>query len=163
MVELALAKQHLEYEADDRDDLILQYIAAAAAWVEGYTGLLLTRRSVTIQFDGSQAWLDLPVGPEPEIEAITYVDADFVQQEMATEDYALVGKRVYPVTSFPSAPYGLSVAVMAGYVDDIPADIVSAQLLLIGEYFANREAGSASPSVASAVESLCRPYRSLMV
>lgn len=163
MVDLALAKQHLEYEADDRDDLILQYIASAAAWVEGYTGLLLTRRQATIQFDDGLRWLDLPVGPDPEIDAITYLDSDFVQQEMAIEDYALVGKRVYPLTSFPSAPYGLSVAVTAGYVDDTPADLLNAQLLLIGEYFANREVGSASPSVAAAVESLCRPYRSLLV
>lgn len=38
-VSLALAKQHLEYEADDRDELIQSYINAAVIAVTQYTGL----------------------------------------------------------------------------------------------------------------------------
>lgn len=38
-VTLALAKQQLEYEADDRDELIQQYIASAESSVKGITGL----------------------------------------------------------------------------------------------------------------------------
>lgn len=33
MIALALAKQHLEYDDSDRDDLIQGYIEAADAWV----------------------------------------------------------------------------------------------------------------------------------
>ena len=38
---LALIKQHQEYEDDDRDALVQQYMSAAADWVENFTGKIL--------------------------------------------------------------------------------------------------------------------------
>lgn len=47
VLDLAVAKQHLEYDDDDRDALIQQYIDAAQAWVASNSAALalLARRS----------------------------------------------------------------------------------------------------------------------
>lgn len=169
-VTLALAKQHLEYEASDRDDLITQYIAAAKAHVEHHTGLLLTRRETTLRFAGFHRWLDLRVGPNPEVVSLKYVDSEGVEQTVDSEEYRLIGFRLYPVSAFPHAPYDMAVVVEAGYDGaangSVPADLISAQLLLIGHWFANREAvtvGTTGSEVPMAVEALCRPHRLLLV
>lgn len=169
-VTLALAKQHLEYEASDRDTLIQSYIDAAKAHIEHHTGLLLTRRETVLRFEGFHRWIDLRVGPNPEVVSLKYVDSEGDEQTVATTDYRLIGNRLHPVTAFPHAPYGMAVTVEAGYDGGdngtVPADIISAQLLLIGHWFANREAvalGTIATEVPLAVEALCRPHRLLLV
>jgi len=163
MVSLALAKQHLEYEASDRDDLINQYIAAAAAWVENYTGRALTVGAVSDELAEFGTYIVPSRGPFVSLTTIAYVDTD---EAAATVTGAKpVSGRIYPPeTGWPEIAENTAITVtyQAGY-STAPADLVNAQLLLIGEYFANREAGSAASSVAMAVESLCRPYRSLIV
>lgn len=165
MVTLALAKQHLEYEDDDRDDLINQYIAASAGWVEGYTGLLLTRRAVARRFPSSASFYDVRVGPDPVIDSITYLDSDLVEQTVAPEDYALVDGRIYPVSSFPYAQYGLAATITAGFADDAPADLTSAQLLIIGHLFNQREAVSDKSviEVPLGAKALAQPHCILLV
>jgi hypothetical protein len=71
-IDLAMAKQHLEYEDDDRDALIQQYIDAAQAWVEDFTGKLLFRRTIPQRFPSNSASLRFHVraqrrGREPQI------------------------------------------------------------------------------------------------
>lgn len=164
-VSLALAKQHLEYEDDDRDDLISQYIDAAQAWVEGYTGLLLTRRAVVSQLDGCSRYYILGAGPDPVIDSLTYLDSDMVEQTVPPADYTLVNGRLHPVTTLPFARYGYVATITAGFTTDIPADLISAQLLIVGHLFANREAVSATglTEVPLAAKSLCDPHRALRV
>lgn len=168
-VSLALAKQHLEYEDDDRDDLITQYIDAAQAWVEGYTGLLLTRRTVVSQLDGCSRYYILGVGPDPVIDSLTYLDIDMVEQTVPPADYTLANGRLYPVTTLPFSRYGYVATITAGFTTDIPADLVSAQLLIVGHLFANREAvreagrGMALAEVPLAAKALCDPHRAIRV
>jgi len=163
MVTLALAKQHLEYEASDRDDLINQYIAAAASWIENYTGKALTVGAVTDELEAFGAYIVPSRGPFISLTSIAYTDTDDASATVTGSK--VVSGRIYaPTTGWPVIAENTPVTVtyQAGYAT-VPADLVSAQLLLIGEYFANREAGSAAPSVAAAVENLCRPYRALML
>lgn len=169
MVTLALAKQHLEYEDDDRDDLINQYIAAAAGWVESFTGLLLTRRAVTRRVPSGCSFFDVAVGPDPVIDSLTYLDSDLVEQTVPPADYALVNGRIYPVSSLPYARYGFVATITAGYDTDAPADLTSAQLLVIGHLFANREEvreagrGMALAELPLGALALAGPYRALLV
>lgn len=166
MVDLALAKEHLEYEDDDRDDLIEQYIAAAAAWVEGFTGVLLTRRAVTRRFPSSVCHYDVNVGPDPVVDSLTYLDSDLVETTIAAEDYTLVGGRLYPVPAFPYAQYGIVATVTAGFDGDVPADLISAQLLILGHLFATREAvnvGNIVSEVPLSAKALCQPYCLVLV
>ena len=161
-VDLALAKSHIRVTHDIEDTLIAQYLAAAVAWVENYTGKKLTRGTVTQEADAFGVYLPLFWGLNPVDLTITYTDTDDAEQTVTNAK--IVRDRAYPALTWPAVATN-SVIVLeytAGY-DDVPADLDSAVLLLVGEYFANREAGDAAPSIAMAVEALCRPYRALRV
>lgn len=147
-IDLALAKQHLEYEDDDRDALILQYIDAAQAWVEGYTGLLLTRRTVTRSVSADAPFYDVGIGPNPVIDTITYLDGNFVETAIDGGEYILVDGRLYPTGLWPAAEYGLKISITAGFEGDIPADLMSAQLLMIGHLFEARSVDEEAPASA---------------
>lgn len=156
MVDLVLAKQHLEYEDDDRDELIEQFIAAAAGWVEGYTGLLLARRSVTRRFDSGGPYR-IFAGPELVVDSVKYLDGDLVEQTIDPATYTLVDNILYPATAWPNARYGLVATVTAGFDDDVPADLISAQLLYIGHLFSNR-GDDKQPEPPASAKALANPY-----
>lgn len=165
-IDLALAKQHLEYEDDDRDALIEQYIGAAQDWVENYTGKLLTRRTTKQRFDSAASAVLLNVGPEPEVDGLTYLDSSFSEVTIDAAEYRLVGTRLYPVSTFPYARHGIEATITAGYAGDVPQALISAQLLLIGHWFANRETvvtGTIATNLPLGAEALCDPYRSVLV
>lgn len=159
-IDLALAKQHIRVEGTDEDTLVTQYLNAAVAWVENYTGKLLSRREVTQEMAAFETYLPLFYGPSPDTLTIDYTDADDAAQTIA--DAKIVGQRVYPAGAWPGIADDTPVAITytAGYATT-PADLDSAVLLLVGEFYDNREAGEAAPAVTMAVEALCRPYRSL--
>ena len=161
-VDLTLAKQHLKVETTDEDALITQYLNAANAWVENYTGKLLTRREVTQEQACFDAYLPIYFGPDPASLTIAYTDADDAAQTIA--DALIVRDRVYPADTWPTAADNTAVTLTytAGF-ESVPADLDSAVLLLVGDSYANRETSEAAPAVSMAVEALCRPYRSLRV
>lgn len=159
-VTLEMAKQHLEYTDDDRDTLIQQYIDAAQAWVEGYTGLLLTRRTVVRRFKSCSGYYDLHIGPDPVVDSVTYLDDDLAEQAVVDGDYVLVDGRIYPVSSFPYARHGLLATITAGFDGDVPADLMSAQLLMIGHLFETRGTDEDAPLSAKL---LCQPHCLLLV
>ncbi|WP_260928211.1 head-tail connector protein [Novosphingobium sp. 9] len=47
--------------------------------------------------------------------------------------------------------------------DPVPGVLDAAVLLLVGDFYANREAGAATPAITAAVEALCDPYRAVQV
>lgn len=161
-VSLALAKQHLRVDHDDEEALIAAYLAAAVAWVENYTGKKLTRGAVSQDETEFGPYFLLNFGPLPESVTIDYTDADDVAQEIT--DPVLLKDRVFPAESWPSNAENTVVTLnyTAGY-SVTPADLDHAVILLVGEYYKNREADLAAPSVGAAVESLCRPYRNLQI
>ena len=164
-IDLAMAKQYIRYDDDDEDTSIQQCIDASQAWVEGYTGLLLTRRTVVRRFKSCSAYYDLHIGPDPVVDSVTYLDSDLAEQTVDDAEYVLVDGRLYPVSSFPYARHGLLATITAGFDGDVPADLMSAQLLMIGHLFANREAVSdKNPGeVPLAVKALCQPHCLLLV
>jgi uncharacterized phage protein (predicted DNA packaging) len=46
--------------------------------------------------------------------------------------------------------------------EETPGDLDAAVLLLVADMYANREASSAAPATAAAVQALCFPYRSVL-
>ena len=161
-VALPLAKQHLRVDHSDEDTLIAQYIAAAVAWVENYTGKKLTRGTVTQEVECFGHYLALYWGPAASDLTITYTDTDDAVQSIT--DALIVGARAYPASTWPTiADYTpITLEYTAGFTT-VPADLDSAVLLLVGEYYDNREAGEAAPAASMAVENLCRAYRTLRV
>lgn len=162
-VTLALAKSHLRVTSSTEDTLIAQYMAAALAWVEQHTSKKMAVGAVTQTVTQFGDYIPLVWGPFVSLTSIAYTDTDDVAQTVA--DARVRDGRIYaPVDGWPAvADYTpITVTYQAGYAT-VPAPLDSAQLLLIGEYFDNRNAGDASPSIAAAVESLCRPYRDAFI
>lgn len=164
-VDLALAKQHLRVRHDSEDTIIAAYLAAAKAWVERYTGkgLSVAERVETLPgFDGGD--ITLSWGPySADSLTIGYLDSDLAEQ--AFTDFTVLdvfgGARVRADEIWPTAE-AVTLTYDAGY-STTPADLDAAVLLLTGEYYDNREAGTASNAASMAVESLCHPYRSIRV
>lgn len=163
-VDLALAKQHLRVTHAREDTLITQYIAAAKAMIEKRSGVLLDRREVTQRFSAFTKRLPLFWGPDPENVLIVYFDAEDEDQEIA--DARIVRDWLNaPVTGWPSiyADSVIEISYTAGFTE-VPADLVTAQLLLIGHWYVNREAvGDVGPELLLGVDALIQPYRRIML
>jgi uncharacterized phiE125 gp8 family phage protein len=164
-VSLPLAKQHLRVDHDDENALITAYLAAAVAWVENYTGKKLTRGAVTQEESAFGCYITLFRGPAPASVTVAYTDSDGAGQTIA--DGLVVKNRLYPNETWPSIATNtpITVTYTAGYTLT-PSDLDNAVLLLVGHWYANREAVNVGNIVAElpfAVEALCRPYRDVLV
>lgn len=163
------AKWQLRLEADDasQDAEIESLIADAAAWVERYTGHILTARDVTEVFGGFgrlrlKAW---PVKPGATV-AVTYADASGTTSVAGAR--LLAGSRPAALepafgTRWPTLPSGAHVAVTvrAGYEDGdpVPGNLRRAMLVLIGAAYADREGGEAYQAAEQTARALCGSYR----
>lgn len=165
-VDLALAKQHARVDGDEENTLVSAYLAAAIAWVENHTGKKLVRGPVTQQEASFARYLPLIWGPNPEDVAVSYTDDVGAAQEIS--DARLVRDRLYsPAAGWPSAASDTPVIITytAGFTET-PADLDAAVLLLVGHWYAHREAvniGNITAEVPMGVEALCSPYRAVLV
>jgi uncharacterized phiE125 gp8 family phage protein len=164
-VDLPLAKAHCRVDHSDDDTLIAHYIAGAKAWVERYTGLVTEETELTQDFLEFGDYLELSRGPLVELLEIAYTDTDGDPQ--VVEDTRVQGLLIYPpLAGWPSIQTYTNITVTydAGYggYNPVPPELTSAQLLLIGHWYANREAvvvGDMSNEVQFAVEALAGPFR----
>lgn len=164
-VNLTLAKAQLRVTHSGEDALITQYMASAKAWVERYTGLLVEETEITDTFTAFGDYLLLTRGPFVELIEIAYTDVDGDPATVAGARYQ--DGRIYaPTTGWPSiTTYSAITATYdAGYggYNPVPEELVAAQLLLIGHWYAHREAavvGNAVNEVPFAVEALAGPFR----
>lgn len=168
-VSLATAKAHLRVLDDHENDLISGYIRAAREWVENYTGHVLVRREVTDEHAAFGAFFDLMHRPF-DAETITIAYTDAVGGAQMVSDVTVSGRRVRPAFNawWPSTrPYtAVTVTYTAGYAPgEEPQSLIQAMLLLIGHWWANREAvaDTAKNEVPFAVTALCDQYRTPML
>lgn len=148
----AVTKLHLRVEGDEDQALVELYIAAATAYLDGYSGIL--GRAIGVQtwdliydaFPGGA--IKLPLAPVLSVTGIYYADADGIEQTISTDDYyvdtASSDGWVVPAGSWPtpiSAANAVRVRFVAGY-EDVPADIVTVILLLTAHWYRNREAAT---------------------
>lgn len=174
-VSRAEAKLHLRVSDTTDDDLIDTLIAAARTHVENVTGRQLITATWTLYLESWPARLQLPHPPLQSVTSITYVDFNGDTQTLSTGLYDV---NVYPTgdgevvrgytDSWPAVRGHLNdvtVTYVAGYGDaatDVPAAIVQACQLLIGHWYANREAvvtGTISTEIQFTVDALLSPYR----
>jgi uncharacterized phiE125 gp8 family phage protein len=167
-VSVADAKLHLVVDHSDHDTLILQYIAAARAYVEAYTGTRLVSQTVVLRTD---TWTDLqrlPVGPIASISSIAYTDVGGTSQTLSTNVYEA---RLYGLEpeivlkhnqTWPTIRAGsmIIVTAIAGYATLNPA-ILHALRILIADFYALRESFGNAPSadVAASVDALLTNHR----
>lgn len=176
-VSVAEAKEHLRVDIGDDDNLITAYIAAAVDHLDGWSGIL-GRALVT------QSWrqdfarfgcLRLPLGPVASITEIKYFDGDNAEQTLADSVYthhsdalgtyvALKPDHAWPPTY--SRPDAVSVTYVAGSAPaDVPGAIKVAIFLMVGNWYANREATTeaAMAELPVGAYALVSPYRRIGV
>jgi uncharacterized phiE125 gp8 family phage protein len=169
-VSLALARAQCSIVEGDTtwDALLNAYIPAARAFVEERTGRILLQRSVEQSFPCFGRYLELNYRPVVDVTEIAYFDTAGEPQTQASyvETPGRYPYRLYPALNdwWPSVQpnAGVTVTYTAGYdAGEVPEALVQAMLLLIGHWFANREAvaiGVTAVPVPMAVEALCEPY-----
>ncbi|WP_416463194.1 head-tail connector protein [Sphingomonas sp. VDB2] len=157
---------------DVEDDAFLtDAIVDARGWIEGYTGLILTRRTVTKVLpsfcDALKAW------PIVSIDNVAYVDTSRADAVLASDAYfAQIAARPARLvaTSWPAIypASQITVTMTAGFAS--PADIkefspkiMRAMRILVAGFYHDREGGDVFVKAENAARGLCRDYRRLCV
>ncbi|WP_051960485.1 head-tail connector protein [Devosia riboflavina] len=183
-VTLEEAKAHLRVDWDDEDGIISAFIAAAVSYLDGWSGILgrcLVEQTWRMDFSKFCRELPLPLAPVTSIASITWRNADGQTATIDDDEYLLevdsAGNsfaRFRNAYVFPSSLYerdAISVTFVAGYPADeddnstVPGALKVAILLLVAEWFNNREA-SVPGSVAElpfAVNALISPFRRMVL
>lgn len=172
---IAEARAHLRVTSSDEDTYITSLIAAAEAYLDGYSGVL-GRALVTQTW--AQSFSDfpscdeirLPLGQIQSVSSITYYDEANSSQTLAASDYSVVtdggGPKIVLAAdaSWPGTydrPDAVTVTWVCGYGDaaDIPEAIIHAAKLLIGQWFDRREVEGDPGEASFAVSALLKPFR----
>jgi uncharacterized phiE125 gp8 family phage protein len=151
-VSLDEAKLHLRVDISPEDDLIETLITAARQRVEVELRRTLISQTWSLYLDDWPAdeVIQIPNPPLIQMRAIAYVDSNGVSQSLTYYDWLAnpgTPGRIAPVygTSWPSVRSQLDAIVVqydAGYgelASDVPACIRQAILLLVGDWYENRE------------------------
>lgn len=162
------AKAQLRLESDGDDDALIEgYIAAAVDIVEGMTGYVLSRRQLVECVDRFAPSLPLRAWPIVSVDAISYRNA---AGEVALAEgafYAMAGARparVFPSGQWPidalAGPGMVAITITAGFdgPDDVPPAVIHALLLIVAEFYRNREAGALSTTAERSVREVLRRH-----
>lgn len=161
------------------DDLVSALITAAREYCEGFTSRALATQTLEAyppRFPCDNE-IELPCPPLQSITSVKYTNSDGDETTMTENtDYIVdtertVGRIVLPYAeTWPTATLytvnPIKIRYVAGYNDSntIPKSIKQAMLLLIGHWYANREAvlvgqGTMSKEIEFAVKALLSMYR----
>jgi len=170
------AKHHLNVTHDEDDAFIASIIAAARSTVETGThrALLTQVWDITLPAWPADGAIRLPGGQCQSVDSVTYIDAEGVEQTLASEEYqadvasdqggillppldgawpALQSNRISPVT----------IRATLGWATpgDIPEMLVHGVRFVLGHYYENREAvvtGTTSTALPLGAESIMRTF-----
>ncbi len=140
-------KEHLRVTATAEDGLIESYIQAATLYCEQYTGRIFSTQTWDMFMDTFPTVIEIPYQPVASVTWVKYYDADDVEQTLVEDtDYRvdLNTGRIEYIDNWPST-YDKSSAVnvrfVAGYasVSAVPQDIKQAVMLILGNYYENRQ------------------------
>lgn len=176
LVTWAEADAHLRLDGDDtQQPYVESLIAAASGYIDGPDGILrraVGEQTLELRGCGFHHTLTLPFGPVSALTSVKYLDAAGDEQTVPAEIYYSAGDNLYLGygQTWPS-PRGDAECVRIRYVagwaaEDTPAPLKAAVLLLVGHWYANREAvavGDATAPLPLAVDALLAPYRFLRV
>ncbi|HBZ43105.1 MAG TPA: hypothetical protein DEO85_03420 [Maritimibacter sp.] len=162
-------------EADIQDEMLVGYLRAALAAIEGATGKALFQRTFSWT---TASWRDmsqqvLPVAPILGITELCIIDRNENVEIVPTDRYALIEDVHRPrlvATGFflPTIPVGgkAKVTVVAGYATDwpsMPHDVALAVIALAASYYENR--GGTTPQdherLPNQVAALLQRYREM--
>ena len=193
----AEVKLHLRVDHTSDDTLITALIVAAREHVENYLAGSLVEQTRAVYLSAwPYSPFRLPCGPVQEIESVKYTDSDGVENTVSTDLYYLSpgGELcLEPFESWPTArlrgPGAIEITYTTGYEPvvtvipgeeegdpdteetdygaNIPQAIKQAMLLLIGEWYEQREAAADTQyniqTIPFGVKQLLAPYREATV
>ncbi len=192
-VSLAEAKSHLRIGTTETDDdtYITPLIVAARRFAESYCTRSLVQQTFDVKLDcfPRSGLIDVPRPPLVSVTSITYTDVAGVLQTIAAADYQVDSAsepgRIFPAATkwWPGVRGGdlnpITIRCVAGYPvgspqdaiglrENIPAEIKSAMLMLIGHLYEHREMVSdqiraiSEQEVPMGTRWLLSPYRTVI-
>lgn len=142
-ITLEEAKKHLRVFHDDDDEYIESLIVVARQACEAYCSAYWAERAIEINADGFGDLSKLPVVPVKTIVGIGYVDSDGADATVDASVYefqADVGRLVLKRgEQWPATAYGPRIKVTATVGDNVPAPVVQAMKLKVGDLYERRE------------------------
>ncbi len=176
-VDLALAKVQCRIEPDvvDEDGVLAAYIAAARSWVEDYTGrpLMTQTWQMSLPDFPTRVWLPY-AAPLASITHVKYYDTTNTLTTLSSSVYTtaafsepacltLVDGQVWPSVYVRDDAVQIEYVVGVSDVASVPPKLVQAVQMLVGHWYANREAvsvnGANAMEIPFAAEALCAHHR----
>lgn len=180
-ITLAEAKAQVRVDGDNDDNYITTLVPAARRYVENRTGLVIKRRQFIERHMPVRGAIRLYNGPVVSIDEVAYPDNNGADQTYSGARYFVGSPFIFPAIGemwpypYQSGYYGrepFTVTYTAGLspeqlgTDDY-ANLLHAMKLLVGHWFANREAvvveRAQALSVPLTVDDLCDQVRALLV
>lgn len=172
-VTLAEVKTRLRIDNSADDAGVSRLIASATRYTEAHTRRAFVTQVWTLVLDAFPCGsISLPLPPLVSVDEITYVDSNGATQTLASTEYVvdkagMIGlvhrayEKEWPTTR--AQPMAVRVKFTAGYGNAaaVPADIVSALMLLVAHWDQNREpvvVGTITSSLPMSVDALLAPY-----
>lgn len=174
---LAETKTHLSVDTSDTDAQIQNAIRASRRYVERHYGLALLTQTLVLIRDGfPPGWIELR-SPVQSVTSVVYLDAAGSSQTWSSTFYvtdkdseparlAPAVSAVWPTTA--GLPGAVKVTYVAGWTTPelVPDEVRQALLLLVGHYYANREAvftGSIAKEIEFGVRDLMEHYAPVLL
>jgi uncharacterized phiE125 gp8 family phage protein len=176
-ITLAEVKAHLRVDHTDDDTLIQALLDAAVSHLDGYTGILgrcMISQVWELYYDAFPSGdMQIPLGNIISIDTVEYVDPTTeIYTTWADTNYEVDEKSVegwiVPIDTWPTAmetTNAVRVTFTAGFgatATSVPAAIRAGMLLMIGNWYENREAVVIGQTVAElpfAARALIDPFR----
>lgn len=172
-VTLAEVKTRLRIDDASDDAGVNRLIAAATAHAESMCRRAFVTQTWALTLDAFPCGsITLPLPPLQTVDEITYVDVNGTTTVLASTEYlvdknGLVGmvhrayQKSWPTTR--AQPMAVRVKFTAGYgaAASVPADLVSAMMLLVAHWDQNREpvvVGTITSTLPMSVDALLAPY-----
>jgi uncharacterized phiE125 gp8 family phage protein len=172
-VTTAEAKAHCRVDHDDEDTLIASLIVAARQWCESWTGRQFVTATWRLSLDGFPGCaIRLPKPPLQSVSSVAYDAADGTATTLGSSAYRTDADsepgRLTPAygLTWPTArcqTNAVRVTYVAGYgaASAVPKAVKQAILLLVGHWYANREAvgsGGVASEIAMTAQALLTPF-----
>lgn len=166
-VETARKRLGLAATADHRDEEIQALLDAAEGHVEDLSGHILERRAIAVPVIAAGGLAEIFAWPIVSVDALAYRDGNGVDQvgnvaDLRIQDAFRPARIAIGEGSWPADYHSNGVAtVTAGYanVEDVPAKLVQAVLVLVGQWF---EDPTGERPISPHVKALCFGFRSAL-